>query len=318
MTTGLLKFFSIDHAHADRVVPGSLPDDRVGELLNRFRVDPFLLPFVIRHARGASPKSVVSATRTAFDAFAKTFRGEVFSVKGLYPDMKPFFDPKKHGYKLSGDAEASAKLLSEITEDVVVVWAADINARPFLKLDQIDRWMLRLQSRVEATEAAETRLWETVLEEIADPPSQDADERSGEALAFERAVQRRDDLVAHEKWLSSEQIARQARGAVVESNKDQYAYQLRQGGQILGVRHARKRLHPACQFQEVNGRLEPLPVMKRLLELLPKDDTGWDQAFWLFQPTGRLGGERPADVLATRPDDVLSAAEKDFHGDAGI
>jgi hypothetical protein len=315
MTTGLLKFFAIDHAHTDRVVPESLPEDRVGELLNRFQVDPFLLPFVIRHARGASPKLVVDATQSAFKTYAKATRpGPFVGAKALKGTR---YVGAKGPYTLSSDVGASVKLLSEIKEDVVVVWTEQIEG-PIVPTHHFERWIARLQSRVKATEAAETRLWETVLEEIAGLPIDDTNELTGEALAFQRAVQRRDDLIANEKWFSSEQIAQQARGAVVESNKDQYAYQLRQSGQILGVRHARKRLHPACQFHEVNGRLEPLPVMKRLLELLPKDDTGWDQAFWLFQPTGRLDGQRPADVLATRPDDVLTAAEKDFHGDAGI
>lgn len=317
MTTGLLKFFSIDHAHADRVVPESLPDDRVGELLNRFQVDPFLLPFVIRHAQGASPKLVVDATQIAFKTYAKATRGESFAA-GKTKQGTTYAISKSH-YRLTSDVSAAAKLLSEITDDVVVVWAEQIDSPALMeRFRDFDRWMARFQSRVAETEAAENRLWETVLEEIAGAQLHDAGERSDDASAFQQAVQRRDDLIAHEKWLSSEQIAQQARGAVVESNKDQYAYQLRRSGQVLGVRHARKRLHPACQFEEVNGRLQPLPVMKRLLERLPKDDTGWDQAFWLFQPTGRLDGQRPADVLATRPDDVLTAAEKDFHGDAGI
>lgn len=314
MTTALLKFFTIDHAKADRVVPGSMPADRVGELLNRFQVDPFLLPFVIRHAPGASPKAVVNATQTAFKAYAKAFRGEpVIRTKALKGTRHA--GAKGH-YTLSGDVGAQEKWLSEMTEDVVVVWTdAPV---PMARTRDFDRWMARFQSRVAETEAAEARLWEAVLEEIGETPLPQADERSDDALAFERAIQRRDHLVANERWLSSEQIAQQARGGVLESNKDQYAYQLRQTGQVLGVRHARKRLHPACQFQEVNGRLEPLPVMKRLLDLLPKDETGWDQAFWLFQPTGRLDGQRPADVLATRADDVITAAEKDFHGDDGI
>lgn len=307
MSTAQLMYFEIDVRHPDRLVSKSVPDDRVDELLVRIQSDEHLLPFVIRRTSYASPKSVVNAAESAFKAFAKAHH-----VGKWYPT-------NKHTFRFPQDLSASKTFISTIEDDVAVLYAEKVDPpRHFWHLMHFDDWMRRFKSRVEATEAAETRLWESVLEELEHAEAPERDTRSDDAAAFQQAVQRRDHLVASEKWLSSEQIALQARGAVVESNKDQYAYQLRQTGQILGVRHARKRLHPACQFHEVNGRLEPLPVMKRLLERLPKDDTGWDQAFWLFQPTGRLDGQRPADVLATRPDDVIAAAEKDFHGDPGI
>lgn len=144
------------------------------------------------------------------------------------------------------------------------------------------------------------------------------DVAGSEARAFHRAVQHRDRLIATESWLTSEAIAKRARGPVVELDPKQYAFQLRQAGQILGVRHQHRRLHPDCQFDTVDGCLKPLEIMAPLLEFLPKDESGWTQAFWLFQPSGRIQGARPADVLATRRDDVLRAAENDFHGDDGI
>jgi len=182
---------------------------------------------------------------------------------------------------------------------------------------QLEKLSFTLSERVRFAEAAEFTLWSDVVDGVVDEIASN-DDAETDAATFQRAVQRRDWLIATEKWLSSADLATGARGAVVDSNANQYAYQLRQTGQILGVRHQRKRLHPSCQFHDVDGRLEPLPVLHALLKVLPKDDSGWTQAFWLFQPTGRLAKARPADVLATRPKDVLLAAEKDFHGDAGI
>ena len=136
--------------------------------------------------------------------------------------------------------------------------------------------------------------------------------------AFQRAVHHRDRLIVNEAWLSSDEIAIGTSGAELNACANQDSHQLRQTGQVLGVRHGRQRLHPACQFHTVGGQLVPLPMLRHLLELLPKDESGWTQAFWIFQPTGRLQGTRPADVLATRHEDVLLAAKKDFHGDESI
>lgn len=175
-------------------------------------------------------------------------------------------------------------------------------------------WMRTFDDIIGRCESAETALWNEAIEEVLAP----ADRTDTEADAFQRSIRRRDWLIDSESWLSSEDIAKHVRDAANESDARQYAYRLRQDGQILGVRHERWRLHPACQFGEVEGRLEPRAVMAQLLKLLPTDDSGWTQAFWLFQPTGRLQGARPADVLASRPDDVLSAADKDFHCDCGV
>lgn len=146
-----------------------------------------------------------------------------------------------------------------------------------------------------------------------------ADDLDGDAASVNRSVERRDWLLRNEKWLSSSDVAALSGGAPLDANRNQYARQLRQSGRILGVLVDRKRLHPRSQFCDtVDGLLEPHPAMRILLELLPADETGWTQALWLFQPTGRLEGRRPADVLHDRPNDVLVAARMDFHGDRGI
>ncbi len=56
-----------------------------------------------------------------------------------------------------------------------------------------------------------------------------------------------------------------------------------------------------------------MPEMAELLKVLPNDDTGWRQAFWLFQKHAQLpGSQRPADVFQHNPAAVLKAAKSDF------
>jgi hypothetical protein len=52
-----------------------------------------------------------------------------------------------------------------------------------------------------------------------------------------------------------------------------------------------------------------MPEMKELLEILPKDQSGWRQVvFWLFQSHALLDGLRPANVFQDEPQSVIEAA----------
>ena len=139
-----------------------------------------------------------------------------------------------------------------------------------------------------------------------------------EADALRNALRRRDYLISHELRLSSKEVALSVWGDTEHSPPHRCASDLRRSGQIFGVRHSGRRLHAACHFTERDGRLIPLEVVAALLRVLPSDDSGWTQAFWIFQPHGRLARSRPADMLESHPSDVLEAAEKEFLGDPGI
>ena len=52
--------------------------------------------------------------------------------------------------------------------------------------------------------------------------------------------------------------------------------------------------------------------MKTLLAVLPKDRSGWRQAFWLFQRHAQINGARPADLFRWDPEAVIKAARSDF------
>jgi hypothetical protein len=88
------------------------------------------------------------------------------------------------------------------------------------------------------------------------------------------------------------------------------ASRLRRQGVLLGAWNGREFLHPTFQFQRDTGRL--MPEMKALLDVLPKDRSGWRQALWLFQRHAQLDGKRPADVFQDDPEAVIKAARSDF------
>jgi hypothetical protein len=303
MINGILEYFGVSGSEQPRLVSKTLPADDIDRIVEEIKAS-VALPVMVLH-----PSSVAPKQRAA--SWMKVIR---MLQTPAFPMAVPLdFKALQETHQLAEE------LRKELSTSLLIGSLPQIEAFRTHRRD-FTRFIERIEAEFKAAEAKESKAWEDVMTLLESPEqaASSATFTNGDVDAFQRTVARRDWLIAHERWLSSEDIAKGARGTLVESNKDQYAYQLRQSGQVLGVRHQRKRLHPACQFREVDGRLEPLPIMRSLLAVLPADDSGWDQALWLFQPTGRLDGARPADVLATRPEDVLDAAKKDFHGDPGI
>ena len=138
-----------------------------------------------------------------------------------------------------------------------------------------------------------------------DPPG-DVDSERNLHLARER----RDQLLISEKWIDAPTVHVQQGGKSDSQGVNNTASRLRRRGELLGAWNGREFLHPTFQFQPDTGRL--MPEMKALLDILPKDRSGWRQALWLFQRHGQLDGKRPADVFKKNPEAVINAARSDF------
>mgnify|MGYP001037165099 CR=1 FL=1 len=126
----------------------------------------------------------------------------------------------------------------------------------------------------------------------------------------EAGLVRQKSLLGCERWLTTAEVDKalgQQRGQDQITNT---AGKLRKSRGLFGVRTRRGYIYPGAQFDPANG--EVLPVVPELLELLPAEDDGWENIFWLFQPRRSLQGRRPADLLATDPVGVLQAAHDSF------
>lgn len=119
----------------------------------------------------------------------------------------------------------------------------------------------------------------------------------------------RDDLLAKERWLSAEEVARALKAKLTGVEAENWVAKLRQNKQLFGVRFRGRYLHPEFQIEKP-GMLQP--NLQALISLLPITDANWTAAFWLFQPDRRLDGRRPVDVFGQKPDAVVSAARQDF------
>jgi len=119
----------------------------------------------------------------------------------------------------------------------------------------------------------------------------------------------RSRLLAHERWLTSEQVA-----ALMHTDADPEGYtrDLRSRGLLMGAEYRKQYWHPAFQF-DAAGML--LPRLQELTALLPKSGNCWSAMFWMFQLTTDLDCRRPADVLEVDMAAVIAVARRDFVGD---
>jgi hypothetical protein len=129
--------------------------------------------------------------------------------------------------------------------------------------------------------------------------------------ALEATRERREQLLKIVEWLNAGQMHQQHAGADQNaSGLNNTTGRLRGRRELLGAWDGREYLHPAFQFDRETGQV--MREMKDLIQLLPKDRSGWRQMFWLFQPHALLDGKCPADLFPTDPHAVIEAARSTF------
>jgi hypothetical protein len=84
----------------------------------------------------------------------------------------------------------------------------------------------------------------------------------------------------------------------------------RSNGRLFAVDRGGSLFYPEFQFTEDDL---PRPIMKDLLATVPADARGWPLLSWFDAPNAHLDGRKPREVVASRPDKVLKAAQR-FYG----
>jgi hypothetical protein len=130
------------------------------------------------------------------------------------------------------------------------------------------------------------------------------------AKASEVGLVRQERLLRCERWLTTAEVDNELDRQLGQDHVTGTTAKLRRSRSLFGVRTSRGYIYPGVQFDPVNGQV--LPVVPELLALLPSEEDGWANIFWLFQPRRSLQGRRPADMLATKPAAVLQAARDAF------
>ena len=76
-------------------------------------------------------------------------------------------------------------------------------------------------------------------------------------------------------------------------------------GRVFAIQDGGKDLFPAFQFADG----EPLPIIQKILEVLPDYLSPWQTAFWFESGNGWLGGKTPRECLKNESK-VIDAAEQ--------
>lgn len=112
-------------------------------------------------------------------------------------------------------------------------------------------------------------------------------------------------------WLTALQIAEIA--GFSASNPSAQPNKWKRERAIFAIRHHGVDYFPSYALDPQAG-YRPRRSMKDVLEVFEERKDAWGLAYWFMSVNGYLGGKSPRDLLATAPERVIAAAEKEVAG----
>ncbi|WP_052130790.1 hypothetical protein [Erwinia typographi] len=110
-------------------------------------------------------------------------------------------------------------------------------------------------------------------------------------------------------WLSSSELSDRAHFTNANRSAGPNAWKRR--GRTFAITVEGHDRYPKYAFDEA---WQPLPVIKRILEIFAGTRTPWSLAIWFGTGNGWLAGEKPKDLLERAPDRVAEAARQAKEG----
>jgi len=106
-------------------------------------------------------------------------------------------------------------------------------------------------------------------------------------------------------WLTAVQVATLAELSL--SNPSTQPNKWKRQRQIFAIHHHGVDYFPGYGL-DPNTSYRPLKALSEVLEVFDGQKDGWGLAYWFLSANSFLGGQRPQDLLASRPDRVIAAA----------
>jgi len=107
------------------------------------------------------------------------------------------------------------------------------------------------------------------------------------------------------EWLTAAHVAQLAE--LSPSNPSAQPNKWKRSKQIFAIHHNGVDYYPHFALDPATG-YRPRKSLKPILDVFADTKDGWGLAFWFLALNGFLGGRRPLDLLATKPELVLAAA----------
>ena len=114
----------------------------------------------------------------------------------------------------------------------------------------------------------------------------------------------RKKVIDENRWLSALEVSQLA--GVSTSNPSAAPNRWKREQKTFAINIKGKDFYPEYGFNETG---QPLTVMRKIISSFGENANPWSIAIWFNTPNDSLSMRRPSDLLTTRPDDVLDAAE---------
>ncbi len=196
--------------------------------------------------------------------------------------------------------------LGKVKGDQVVAFvldgASESDARA---IEQVISRIIRLTQNTLTTRSNETlsSLVETLLPK--DMPSPALLKEARMMLRAKEAV------LSGADWLTAAQVASIA--GLSEKNPSAQLHKWKRYGAIFAIRRNGLDYFPGYALDAAN-EYRPHRALKQVLAQFGDAKDGWGLAYWFQSVNSFLGGQRPMDMLAKKPDAVIAAAADEAMG----
>lgn len=112
-------------------------------------------------------------------------------------------------------------------------------------------------------------------------------------------------------WLTAAPVASIA--GFSDKNPSAQLHKWKRDGAIFAIRRSGIDYFPGYTL-DPNQEYRPYRALKKVIALFEGAKEGWGLAFWFQSVNSFLGGKRPMDMLARKPEDVIAAATDEATG----
>ncbi|EZQ20251.1 XRE family transcriptional regulator [Halopseudomonas bauzanensis] len=118
-------------------------------------------------------------------------------------------------------------------------------------------------------------------------------------------VQARKAVLESGDWLTAAEVAQLA--GLSTRNPSAQPNKWKKQGQIFAIHHNGVDYFPGYGLNR-EADFRPLKALARIIEVFAGHKDSWGMAYWFRSDNSYLGGQRPQDLLANEPEQVIEAA----------
>lgn len=143
--------------------------------------------------------------------------------------------------------------------------------------------------------------WEALIEAL----TPDLPMTSNKMIEAKMFAQAKKAILESDDFVRATEIAEAAQFSM--SNPSSQPNRWKKAGQIFALNYKGVDLYPLYAL-DLKGGAKPLPIMEKILRVL-EDKDDWQKAFWFGSINTFLGNKMPKELLRSKPQEVIRAAE---------